>query len=161
MEIIELLESIHITSHEFQIFIISALPIIELRGAIPVGHFFNINPITVFFLAYFGSMLPVPFLLKLINPIFKRIRNYPFFRSQIDKVTHRTLKKINHVKKISLIGLIIFVGIPLPGTGVWTGSLAACLTNLEFKKAFFAISIGNILAGLLVSLITFTTFHIF
>ena len=161
MNIIELLKNIHIFSKEIQILIVSALPIIELRGAIPIGHILGLNSINVFIISLIGSMLPVPFLLKFLNPIFKKIRNYPFFRKRIDKITHRTLKRINKAKRFSLISLMIFVAIPLPGTGIWTGSLAACLTNLDFKKAFLAILIGNIIAGTIVTFITITTFNIF
>ena len=161
MNIIELLKNLHIFSKEIQILIVSALPIIELRGAIPIGHILGLNSINVFIISLIGSMLPVPFLLKFLNPIFKKIRNYSFFRKRIDKITHRTLRRINRAKRFSLISLMIFVAIPLPGTGIWTGSLAACLTNLDFKKAFLAILIGNIIAGAIVTFITITTINIF
>ncbi len=161
MNIIELLKNLHIFSKEIQILIVSALPIIELRGAIPIGHILGLNSISVFIISLIGSMLPVPFLLKFLNPIFKKIRNYSFFRKRIDKITHRTLRRINRAKRFSLISLMIFVAIPLPGTGIWTGSLAACLTNLDFKKAFLAILIGNIIAGAIVTFITITTINIF
>jgi|LGVF01.1.fsa_nt_gb uncharacterized membrane protein len=161
METIEFLKHLHIFSKELQILIISALPIIELRGAIPIGHLLNINPIETLIISLMGSMMPVPFLLIFLNPVFKKIRNYPFFRQEIDKLTHRTLKRINKAKTFSLISLVLFVAIPLPGTGIWTGSLAATLTNLDFKKAFFAILLGDIIAGILVTFITMTTFSFF
>ena len=161
MDIIDFLKNLHIFSKELQILIISTLPIIELRGAIPIGIFLNIKPLEVFIISLIGSMIPVPFLLVFLNPIFKKIRNYSFFRKRIDKITHRTLKRINKAKTFSLISLIIFVAIPLPGTGVWTGSLAACLTNIDFKKALLAILIGNVIAGILITFITITTFSFF
>ncbi|MEA1974265.1 MAG: small multi-drug export protein [Bacillota bacterium] len=161
METIEFLKHLHIFSKELQILIISALPIIELRGAIPIGHLLNIDPIKTLIISLIGSMMPVPFLLIFLNPVFKKIRNYSFFRKKIDKLTHRTLKRINNVKTFSLISLVLFVAIPLPGTGIWTGSLAATLTNLDFKKAFFAILLGDIIAGILVTFITMTTFSLF
>jgi len=161
MNIIEILNNLHVFSKELQILIISALPIIELRGAIPIGHILGLNSINVFIISLIGSMLPVPFLLRFLNPIFKKIRNYSFFRKKIDKITHRTLKRINNAKTFSLISLILFVAIPIPGTGIWTGSLAACLTNLDTKKAFFAIFLGNIIAGVIVTFITVSTFNVF
>lgn len=161
MKIIELLKNLHIMAEELQIFIISALPIIELRGAIPIGHLLNLNPIKVLLISIAGSTLPVPFLLSFLNPVFKRIRNYPFFRKKIDKLTNRTLSKIENIKKFSLISLLIFVAIPLPSTGVWTGSLAASLANLNKKKAFLVIFIGNIIAGIIVTILTITTFSFF
>lgn len=161
MEILEYLNNLHFISKEIQIFIISTLPIIELRGAIPLGHIYGLNTITTFSLAFLGSMLPVPFLLLFLNPVFKIIRNIAFFRKQIDKVTHRTLKRINKVKKFSLITLMIFVAIPIPTTGVWTGSLAASLINLDNKKAFVAILLGNLIAGIIVSFFSVTAINFF
>lgn len=161
MDIVNFLNNIYIITDEVQIFIISALPIIELRGAIPIGHLLDLNPLKVLVISILGSTLPVPFLLIFLNPIFKKIRNYSFFRRKIDKVTHRTLSKIKNIKKFSLISLLIFVAVPIPSTGVWSGSLAASLLNLNKKKAFLAIFIGNTIAGVLVTILTISTFSFF
>ena len=133
-------------SNELKVIIMAATPVIELKGAIPFGISLGLSPMKVALLAYIGSMIPSPFIILLTEPIFKQIRNYPFFRKQIDKVTHRTLRRVNKVKNFSTYGLLLFVAVPLPTTGIWTGSLGASLLNLKFKNAIIAVSIGNLIA---------------
>ena len=140
------MDFLNFLSNELKIMIMAATPVIELKGAIPFGIALGLSPIKVAFLAYIGSMLPSPFIILLTESIFKRIRNYPFFRKQIDKITHRTLKRVNKVKNFSTYGLLLFVAVPLPTTGIWTGSLGASLLNLKFKNAIVAVAVGNLIA---------------
>lgn len=137
--------------NEVWVLLMAALPIIELRGAIPFGISLGFSPLHSFFISLVGSLLPVPFIIFGIRPVFEILaRLHPFFERLIHGITERTMAKGERARRYGFIGLILLVAIPLPGTGVWTGSLAAVLMNLRFKLAFPAILLGNIIAGLLV-----------
>ncbi|SMP55298.1 COG2426 family protein [Anoxynatronum buryatiense] len=137
--------------NEFLVFFMAALPIIELRGAIPFGLSLGFSPWHAFFISLAGSLLPVPFIVFGIRPVFDMLsRLHPLLDRLIHGLTSRTMAKGERARRFGFIGLIFLVAIPLPGTGVWTGSLAAVLLNLRFKLAFPAIFIGNVIAGLLV-----------
>lgn len=142
---IEFLKSI--LSKEIIVFIVSAMPIIELRGAIPLGVASGILPINAYFIALIGSSLPVPFIFFLVRPVFEMLSKFKVIQDKIDKIITKTLKKSENIRKYEFLGLLLFVAIPLPGTGVWTGTLAAVLLDLRFKTAFLAIMLGNIIAG--------------
>ena len=130
--------------------ITAALPIIELRGAIPVGIAMGLSPIHATVISFIGSMLPVPILLFGIRPVFNYLRKTKIFRKMIDKLTTRSLRKSDKVQKYGFWGLILLVAIPLPGTGVWSGTLVAALLDMRFKRAFPAILIGNLIAAIAV-----------
>lgn len=144
-----------IVSKELTVLIISALPIIELRGAIPVGISLGLSPLHATLISFIGSMIPVPFILFTIRPVFKYLRTTRLFKGLVDRLTERSTKGNNEkIRKYGVLGLIIIVAIPLPGTGVWSGSLAAALMNLRFKLAFPAIMLGNLIAAILVMLLS-------
>lgn len=129
-----------------RVFLLSAVPIIEQRGAVPMGIISGLDPSQVFLASFLGSMLPVPFILLLFNKIFNWIKKYPFF----NKITNIIEKKIekNSVKmeKYKEIGLIIFIAVPLPTTGVWTGSAVAAFLKLDFKKSLLCATIGALIS---------------
>lgn len=137
-------------SIELTVLLTAALPIIELRGAIPVGISLGLSPIHAAILSFIGSMIPVPFILFTIRPIFNYLKETKAFRKTVYRLTNRSLNKSHKIQKYGAWGLLIFVAIPLPGTGVWSGSLAAALLNMRFKWAFPAILIGNLIAGILI-----------
>lgn len=141
---------------EWVVFVTAALPIIELRGAIPVGIALGMAPWQAYVIGVLGSMLPVPFILLLIKPIFHWLKENTPIKPFIEKITHRTLNKSDNINKYGFWGLLIFVAIPLPGTGVWSGALAAALLELKFKTAMLAIFLGNAVAGLI--MMTFSQF---
>lgn len=135
-------------------FIIAMLPVIELRGSIPVAvTLFHMDPTDAFFISIIGNMIPVPFILKLLKPAEKLIRSTGLFENTFDKVSttakRRTKKSVERYK---FLGLTLFVSIPLPITGAWTASLAAYLLRMDPKKAFLSIFIGVIIAGVIVTL---------
>jgi len=137
------------------VFFLSMLPISEIRGAIPIGFFYyHLSLWKVFFVALLGNILTTLILLlflKRISLFFKRQKN--FLRNFWDLLlNHYYLKHKKTIKSLGAVALVIFVAIPLPFTGAWSGSLIAFIFNLSFKKSFFLISIGIILAGILVSL---------
>ncbi|NLN49182.1 MAG: small multi-drug export protein [Clostridiales bacterium] len=141
-------------SREFAVMFTAALPVIELRGAIPVGISLGLSPLHAAVLGFIGSMIPVPFVLFSIRPIFNYLKKTRFFRKFVDSITNRSMAKSGNVKKYGLWGLILFVAIPIPGTGVWTGSVIAAMLNMRFKWAFPAIFIGNLIAGILIMILS-------
>ncbi len=142
-------------SRELKILVISSLPIIELRGAIPYAISRGMNPLHAALLCIGGSMIPVPFLLFFLKPFFASLRNVLIIEKFEKWLTKRVERKAGNIKKYSVFGLVLFVAIPLPSTGVWTGAVAAALFNLRIKHAFFAILMGNTIAA---SIITFLSY---
>lgn len=139
---------------ELRVLFVSMLPIIELRGAIPVGIAMGMSATHAFITCYIGSIIPVPILLFGIRPVFKWLKGTVFYDKIIHKLIHRTLNKSHYVEKYGFWGLLLFVAIPLPGTGVWSGTLASVLLDIRFKVAFPAILIGNLIAGILIMLLS-------
>lgn len=139
---------------EIAVMITAALPIVELRGAIPVGISLGLRPLESLVLSLMGSIVPVPIILFSIRPILNYLKGRGLFRSLVYKLTKKSLSKGKYIKKYGAWGLLIFVAIPLPGTGVWTGSLIAALLNIRFKRAFPAIFIGNIIAGITITILS-------
>lgn len=135
---------------ELTVLLMATLPIIELRGAIPMGISMGMSPLHAFIISFIGSVLPVPVIIFATRPIFKVLRERRFFRTFIDNITTKTMKKSGQVQKYGFWGLILFVAIPLPGTGVWTGSLISVLLDMRVKLALPAIILGNLIAGLLI-----------
>ncbi len=145
-------------SPEFTVFFAALLPIIEVRGAIPLAMSMGFTPIYGFILSILGSMLPVPFLFFGIRPIFRYLMKKPFFDKHLGRLMAKTLAKSDGIRRYEFWGLLIFVAIPLPGTGVWTGTLAAVLLDLRFKTAFPALLLGDMGAGILVTAISLGAF---
>jgi len=141
-------------SREVKVLLVAALPIIELRGAIPIGVAMGMSPIHAALICIIGSMIPVPFLLFFLKPVFAKARNFEISRKFVNWLTARTERKTGQIKKYSLVGLALFVAVPLPTTGVWTGAIAASLFNLRIKYAFLAILIGNIIAAFIVTFLS-------
>ncbi|WP_313346672.1 small multi-drug export protein [Sedimentibacter sp.] len=147
--------------NEFKVIFTAALPIVEVKGAIPVGIALGMSPIHATILAFLGSILPVPIILFTIRPIFNYLKETVTFKKIIHKLIHKSLNKSGNVKKYGYWGLFIFVAIPLPGTGVWTGSLIASLLDLRFKYAFPTIVIGNLVASIFIMTLSFGAVSIF
>ncbi len=143
-------ELLNFISIELTVMLTAALPVIELRGAIPVGISLGLSPIHATILSFIGSMIPVPILLFSIRPVFNYLKKTKVFRNMINKITTRSLRKSDKIQKYGFWGLILFVAIPLPGTGVWSGTLAAALLDMRLKRAFPAILIGNTIAAIAV-----------
>lgn len=140
-------------------FLISMVPIIELRGAIPYGLSQGLPAWLVFVLSTVGNMIPIPFILLFIRRIFQWMKRYPKLAKIAEKFEVRAAKKSGKVKKSETIGLCILVAIPLPGTGAWTGGLVAALMEMRLKRAIPTILIGVLIAGLAVTLICVLGVH--
>jgi uncharacterized membrane protein len=146
---------LEIFSIETAVFITSMLPLIELRGSIPLGVSLGLSPREATLLSLAGSIIPVPIILFTVRPVFNYLKKKRRFRNLINKITERSIKKDGErVKKYGFLGLIILVAIPLPGTGVWSGSLIASLLNMRFKLAFPAIVAGNLLAAVQIMMLS-------
>ncbi|NLY86298.1 MAG: small multi-drug export protein [Tissierellia bacterium] len=156
-----MLDILEEVKRELFVVFVSMLPIVELRGAIPLGISMDLSPIHSAVLSIIGNIVIIPFLLKLLQPIMAFLEKTYIFSKTVGWVKKRSMKKADIVKKYSLIGLFIFVAIPLPGTGVWTGSVIASLLKLNHKKAFFAMVLGIIVAGIIVLTLSYGVITIF
>ena len=132
---------------EVVIFIVSLLPIVELRGGLIAAALLGVKWYIALPICVIGNMLPIPFILLFIRRIFQWLKKIRWLQGTIDKLEAKTRKKGENIQKRRLIGLVIFVGIPLPGTGAWTGALAADLLDIRIKHSLPAITLGVILAG--------------
>lgn len=137
---------------------IGMVPIIELRGAIPVGVFtFNLSYLESFICSFIGNIIPVYFIVKFIRPLFDFFGRWKIFKVIIDWATEKATKHIQENEKLQnavSLGLFLFVAIPLPGTGAWVGSLIANFLDLPPKKAIPPIIVGVLIAGIIVLSIT-------
>ena len=137
------------------------VPVLELRGAIPVGIAAGLSPLTACVVSILGNLVPVPFILLLIRKIFDWLRNTAFFGPKIVALEKRAHLKGRVVRKYRLPGLIILVGIPLPGTGAWTGALVAALLDIRLRHAVPAIFAGLIIAAAITLAVTMGVIHLF
>ena len=138
-----------------KIFLISMVPLIEQRGAIPIGIIgYNLNPVSVFVVSLLGSFLPAPFIYLFFNKILnwmKTVKQFDFFTKFVDKKVQKGSKKLEKYKEI---GLITFVGIPLPTTGLWTGTAAAAFLGLNFKKSMICVFLGGLASAILITIVS-------
>lgn len=142
-------------------FAVSMVPVIELRGAIPMGVTAGLPPWVACAVAIVGNLVPVPFIMLLVRRIFDWLRHTDFFGPKIQWLERRAHLKGRVVRKYRLPGLIILVGIPLPGTGAWTGALVAAMLDIRVKHAIPAIFLGLIIAGVITTLVTMGVIHLF
>lgn len=154
---VEFLESHNIPTQLIP-FIVSLFPVLELRGGMIAARILNIDFIQAFLVCYLGNMIPIPFILLFIRKIFKLMRKVKFLGKIVDKLEARADKKKGTIEKYKEWGLLLFVAIPLPGTGGWTGALIAALMDLRMKKCLPIIALGVFIAGLIMSLITYGIF---
>ena len=133
---------------------IAAVPVVELRGAIPAGIAAGLDPWLACGAAILGNLLPVPFIILLVRQVFDLLRKHPFFAPKIDALERRAHLKGRLVRKYRLLGLTLFVAIPLPGTGAWTGGLVAAFLDMPLRKAIPSILFGVITAGLIMTFLT-------
>ncbi len=137
-------------------FLISMVPIIELRGAIPIAVAHGLPPAIAIPVAILGNLLPVPFIIIFIKKIFAWIRKHlPKLNRMVDKLEEKGKSKKETIEKYAFWGLFIFVGIPLPGTGAWTGALIAAMLDMRLKRAFPSIVLGVLSAGAIVAFVSY------
>lgn len=135
---------------------IAALPILELRGAIPYGVANGLPYLGVLAVSVIGNMLPVPFIILFVRKIFDWMKKKSKFLAGIaEKLEKRAENKMDVIEKYEMLGLFILVAIPLPGTGAWTGSLISALLGLRLKNAFPMILLGVLTAGVIMMIISY------
>jgi uncharacterized membrane protein len=136
-------------------FLISMVPIIELRGAIPIGAAMGLPWYVNYIVCIIGNFLPVPFILLFIRAILNWMKRVP----KLDKIAlwleAKAAKKSDKVSRYATIGLMLFVAIPAPGTGAWTGSLIAALMEMRLKHSLISVFLGVVIAGAVVTLISY------
>ena len=142
---------------ELLVFIISILPILELRGGLIAASLLNVSPLTGYIVSIIGNTLPVPFILLFINKILdwmgkSKIKWMNKVAKWLDK---KARKHKDSIEKYGYLGLTLFVGIPLPGTGAWTGCLAASVLNMDKKKSFISIMLGIIMASIIMMILSY------
>ena len=142
-------------SKEMIVFVISMVPILELRGGLLAASLLNIPIVRAIWYCVIGNNIPVPFILLLITPIFNRLKKTRLFRPMVEKLESRALGKSEQIERYEFWGLALFVGVPLPGTGAWTGALIASLLGIRFRKAFPAIILGIFIATIIMSIVSY------
>ena len=142
-------------SKEMIVFVISMVPILELRGGLLAASLLNIPIVRAIWYCVIGNIIPVPVILLLITPIFNRLKKTRLFRPMVEKLESRALGKSEQIERYEFWGLALFVGVPLPGTGAWTGALIASLLGIRFRKAFPAIILGIFIATIIMSIVSY------
>ena len=137
------------------VFIVSMIPLIELRGGLIAAALLKMPIWEGILYCLAGNIVPVPFILLFITPIFAWLKKTKLFRPLVEKLEAKSLGKSDKIRKYEFWGLVLFVGIPLPGTGAWTGALIASLLEIKLKKAVPAIFLGLLLATTIMCIITY------
>ncbi|MBR0307879.1 MAG: small multi-drug export protein [Mogibacterium sp.] len=137
-------------------FLMAMVPVIELRGAIPYGVVAGLSVHTAFVLAVLGNLVPIPVLVVFTRKVFEWLRTKS---DGLDRLVRRLEAKADKNKEIveryEFLGLMILVAVPLPGTGAWTGALVAAMMNMRLKRAMPAIIVGVLIAGIIVTTVTY------
>ena len=142
-------------SPEGAVFLISMIPLLELRGGLLAASLLKISAAKAIPLCIVGNIIPIPFILLFIKQIFKVLKKTKIFRGLIIKLEDRAMRKSDQVKKYEFWGLMLFVGIPLPGTGAWTGALIASLLEVDIKKSSIAILCGLFMASVIMYIVSY------
>ena len=137
-------------------FLISMVPVVELRGAIPIAVTHDLPFWWAIAVSIVGNLVPVPFIIIFIKKIFAWLRTKSrWLNDLVTRLENRAVSKIDTVKKYQFWGLFMFVAIPLPGTGAWTGALIAAMMDMEVKDAMPSIALGVVTAGAIVAFVTY------
>ena len=137
------------------VFILSMIPILELRGGLIAASLLDLPMWQSFLICFIGNIIPIPFILWLINPIFRKMRNWKYLGKVVKWCENKANSKKEQIENLKYLGLFLFVGIPLPGTGAWTGCLIAALLNMDKKKSLIDAFLGVILAGIIMLIFSY------
>lgn len=143
------------------VFIVSMLPIIELRGGLIAAALLNLSVVKAFIICFIANILPIPFILWFIRKIINWMENIKFFQKFVKWLNKKVDNKKGQIEKYGFWGIVAFVGIPLPGTGAWTGSLIAAMLDMNRRKAFGAILLGVLIAGLIMTIFSYGVLDLF
>lgn len=145
----------HHISREMLVFIISLFPILELRGGILAASLLDVTMWKGIVISAIGNFIPIPFILIFIKKIFSALKKTRLLRPLVEKLENKAMSKKDKIEKYEFWGLVLFVGIPLPGTGAWTGSLIAALLDVDVKKAIKAELLGICLAAVIMTIVSY------
>lgn len=140
---------------ELFVFLISMLPILELRGGLIAAALLQLPIVEAVILCFIGNIIPIPFILLLIRPIFAWLKQTNLFRPLVEKLENKAMGKSDQIRRYEFWGLLIFVGIPLPGTGAWTGALIAAMLNISIKRAIPPILLGLCMATVIMCTVSY------
>ena len=142
---------------EIIVFVISLMSILELRGGLIAASLLHVKPLVGYIVSIIGNILPVPFILLFINKILVIMRNsrVKWIRNIAKWLDKKARKNKSKIEKYGYLGLVLFVGIPLPGTGAWTGCLAASVLEMNRKKSFISVMIGVFMASIIMMIISY------
>lgn len=145
-------------SKQFIVFLVSMVPILELRGGLLVAGpaVLDVAKWQAIPICIIGNLIPIPFILLLITKIFDWMKGTKKLKPMVEKLEAKAMSKSAKIEKYEFWGLVLFVGIPLPGTGAWTGSLIAALLGIRFRKAFPAIVLGVLVAAFIMTILSYT-----
>lgn len=146
---------------ELIIFFISLLPVLELRGGMIAAKLLGVELLKAFVICYIANILPLPFILIFIRKIFKFLKKFKVTRGLVEKLEIRSMRQSEKVKRWRNWGLLVFVAIPLPGTGGWTGALIAALLDMRIKISFPIIALGVLIANLIMTAFSYGLLGIF
>ncbi len=140
---------------EVFVFLVSMVPLIELRGGLLISSMLDIPLLQANLICIIGNIIPIPFILLFIKHIFAFMKEHNILKGFVEKLEERATKKSAGAEKGEFLFLLLFVGIPIPGTGAWMGSLIAALFNFKIKKASIAILLGIFMAAIIVDIISY------
>ena len=143
------------------IFFISLLPVIELRGSIPIGYYQGLPWYTNMITSIIGNILPVPFILLFVVKVFEFMKKRNIMVNVIEKIEKRAMSRSESIANKEFLGLMLFVAIPFPGTGAWTGALIAALLQFDRKRSFFYIGLGVVIAAVIMTLASYGVISLF
>ena len=138
----------------FKVMLLSMFPITELRGAIPIGIALDLNPIGVYIASVIGSTLVSIPLILTFRHILEFLKHRKILEGLVAKVDRKIDSGMKRLKNVSILGIILFVGVPLPTTGTWTASAIASILKMRIKNAFLGVLLGNMMAGIIVPLVS-------
>lgn len=142
---------------EILVFIISMLPILELRGGLLAASLLKVNPVVAYVISIIGNIIPVPFILFFIKRIIEWLgkSKIKFFQKIVKWLNKKVEKNKDKIEKYGYLGLVMFVGIPLPGTGAWTGCLIAAVLDMDRKKSFACVLCGILMASIIMMILSY------
>lgn len=146
---------------ELIIFLVSMLPVLELRGGMIAAKLLGVPLLKAFVICYIGNILPIPFILLFIRKIFQFLKRFRGTRKIVEKLEVRSMRQSEKVKRWRNWGLLLFVAVPLPGTGGWTGALIAALLDIRIKTSLPIIALGVLIANLIMTAFSYGLLGIF
>lgn len=137
------------------VFIISLMPILELRGGLIAAALLGLPPVPAYIISIIGNLIPIPLILWLLDYVFDFMKKHNILKKFVLFCERKGNEKKDKIEKLGFFGLVLFVGVPLPGTGAWTGCLIATILRMDKKKAFLAAALGVIMASIIMMLISY------